>query len=51
VGDRDKTDGALANAEVKIQQRLWFQRCHPAPLEPCGIVADMNKRRGASRCI
>ena len=46
VGDRDKTDGALANAEVKIQQRLWFQRCHPAPLEPCGIVADMNKATG-----
>ena len=23
----------------RIKQRLWFQRCHPAPLEPCGCVA------------
>ena len=23
----------------RIKQRIWFQRCHPAPLEPCGCVA------------
>ncbi len=46
VGDRSKTDAALAKSEVTIKERLWFQRCHPAPLEPCGIIADMNKATG-----
>ncbi len=46
VGDRDKANGAIAKSDVKIKERLWFQRCHPAPLEPCGIVADMNKATG-----
>ncbi|MGD9903666.1 MAG: aerobic carbon-monoxide dehydrogenase large subunit [Vicinamibacterales bacterium] len=39
VGDKDGTDKALAAAPKKITQRMWFQRCHPAPLEPCGCVA------------
>jgi carbon-monoxide dehydrogenase large subunit len=39
VGDKDKTARALASSPRKIQQRIWFQRCHPAPLEPCGCVA------------
>ena len=21
---------------------MWFQRCHPAPLEPCGCVAHFD---------
>jgi carbon-monoxide dehydrogenase large subunit len=46
VGDRDATDAALAAAPVTIKERLEFQRCHPAPLEPCGIVADMNPGTG-----
>jgi aerobic carbon-monoxide dehydrogenase large subunit len=39
VGDRDKTTQALAASPRRIKQRVWFQRCHPAPLEPCGCVA------------
>jgi carbon-monoxide dehydrogenase large subunit len=39
VGDKDKTARALASSPRKINQRIWFQRCHPAPLEPCGCVA------------
>jgi carbon-monoxide dehydrogenase large subunit len=39
VGDRDATARALAASETRIAQRIWFQRCHPAPLEPCGCVA------------
>jgi len=46
VGDRAKTDSALAGSEVAIKERLWFQRCHPAPLEPCGSIADMNPATG-----
>ncbi len=39
VGDRDGAARALASSPKRISQRMWFQRCHPAPLEPCGCVA------------
>jgi len=46
VGDRAATDAALAASPVTIDERVYFQRCHPAPLEPCGSVADMNAATG-----
>jgi carbon-monoxide dehydrogenase large subunit len=46
VGQREKTEAALAASEVSIAQRVYFQRCHPAPLEPCGIIADMDGATG-----
>jgi aerobic carbon-monoxide dehydrogenase large subunit len=46
VGDREKTAAALGNSAVRIQERILSPRCHPAPLEPCGMVADMNKATG-----
>jgi carbon-monoxide dehydrogenase large subunit len=46
VGKRDETDAALAAADVHINERIVFQRCHPAPLEPCGVIADMNPGTG-----
>jgi carbon-monoxide dehydrogenase large subunit len=46
VGKRAETDAALAAAEVHINERIVFQRCHPAPLEPCGIIADMDPATG-----
>jgi carbon-monoxide dehydrogenase large subunit len=46
VGDREKTDAALKASEVSISQKIYFQRCHPAPLEPCGMIADMNPGTG-----
>jgi carbon-monoxide dehydrogenase large subunit len=46
VGKRAETDAALAGSDVSIKERLWFQRCHPAPLEPCGAIADMNPATG-----
>jgi carbon-monoxide dehydrogenase large subunit len=39
VGDRDGTARALEGSARRIKERVWFQRCHPAPLEPCGCVA------------
>jgi carbon-monoxide dehydrogenase large subunit len=42
VGDRDAADRALAGAAHHVSQRIWFQRCHPAPLEPCGCVAEFD---------
>ena len=39
VGDKEGTARAMASSPKRIKQRIWFQRCHPAPLEPCGCVA------------
>jgi len=42
VGDRDRTAQALDASARRVKQRIWFQRCHPAPLEPCGCVAEFD---------
>jgi len=42
VGDRDATVKALEGSAKRVSQRIWFQRCHPAPLEPCGCVAHFD---------
>jgi aerobic carbon-monoxide dehydrogenase large subunit len=42
VGDRKATDSVLQSAPVKAKLDAFFQRCHPAPLETCGCVADYN---------
>src|SRR6202022_850345 len=39
-GDRQGTDETLRNAPVRAKLDAVFQRCHPAPLETCGCVAD-----------
>jgi carbon-monoxide dehydrogenase large subunit len=46
VGKRAETDAALAASDVHVKERIVFQRCHPAPLEPCGAIADMNPATG-----
>jgi len=46
VGDREETEKAIQAAPVKARVDAFFQRCHPAPLETCGCVADMNKATG-----
>jgi carbon-monoxide dehydrogenase large subunit len=42
VGDRAGAERALERSAKRIRQRIWFQRCHPAPLEPCGCVAQFD---------
>jgi aerobic carbon-monoxide dehydrogenase large subunit len=46
VGDKSATDKAFQNAAVKANVHAVFQRCHPAPLETCGCVADFNSATG-----
>lgn len=46
VGNRDATNKAIADAPVKAKVNAFFQRCHPAPLETCGCVADFNRATG-----
>jgi aerobic carbon-monoxide dehydrogenase large subunit len=46
VGDRQATDKVFQNAAVTANVHAFFQRCHPAPLETCGCVADFNSATG-----
>jgi aerobic carbon-monoxide dehydrogenase large subunit len=46
VGDQKATDSVLQSAPVKARVDAFFQRCHPAPLETCGCVADYNSATG-----
>ena len=41
-GDADATDAVFAEAEHVSTCELLYPRVHPAPLETCGIVADMD---------
>jgi carbon-monoxide dehydrogenase large subunit len=45
-GDKAKTDAVFASAEVVVSQDILYPRVHPAPLETCGAVADMDKVTG-----
>ncbi|HEY6970441.1 MAG TPA: aerobic carbon-monoxide dehydrogenase large subunit [Candidatus Angelobacter sp.] len=46
VGDKQGTEKAFQNAPVTASVHAFFQRCHPAPLETCGCVADFNRATG-----
>jgi carbon-monoxide dehydrogenase large subunit len=43
VGDKGATEKVFQSAAVKTSVHAISQRCHPAPLETCGCVADFNK--------
>jgi carbon-monoxide dehydrogenase large subunit len=43
VGDKTATDKAFQSAPVRASVHAISQRCHPAPLETCGCVADFNR--------
>jgi carbon-monoxide dehydrogenase large subunit len=45
-GDKAKTDAVFADAEVVVTEDVLYPRVHPAPLETCGAVADMDKVTG-----
>src|SRR5262249_27126331 len=45
-GDKARTDEVFANAEVVVEQDMLYPRVHPAPLETCGAVADMDAITG-----
>jgi aerobic carbon-monoxide dehydrogenase large subunit len=46
AGDKAATDAAFATADVVVAQDILYPRTHPAPLETCGAVADMDKATG-----
>ncbi len=46
AGDQAATDRAFAEADRVISLSTFYPRCHPAPLECCGCVADVNPATG-----
>src|SRR5229473_5532391 len=46
AGDKDATDRAFAEADKVVSLDTFYPRCHPAPLECCGCVADVNPGTG-----
>jgi aerobic carbon-monoxide dehydrogenase large subunit len=46
AGDKEATDRAFAQADRVVQLSTFYPRCHPAPLECCGCVADVNPATG-----
>ena len=41
-GDKAGTQAAFAKAHKVVRLHTFYPRCHPAPLETCGCVADVN---------
>jgi carbon-monoxide dehydrogenase large subunit len=46
AGDKAATDAVFDRAEVVVSQDMIYPRCHPAPLETCGSVADYDPVEG-----
>jgi carbon-monoxide dehydrogenase large subunit len=46
AGDADATERAFAEADRVVSLDTFYPRCHPAPLECCGCVADVNPATG-----
>src|SRR5260370_3086385 len=46
AGDKATTQAAFATADKVVRLHTFYPRCHPAPLETCGCVADVNGATG-----
>src|SRR3954447_21428789 len=46
AGDKAAADAVFGAAEVVVERDMIYPRCHPAPLETCGAVADMDPVMG-----
>jgi len=42
AGDKEATEELFRTAPVVVKQDVRFPRVHPAPLEPCGCIADYD---------
>jgi len=46
TGDAAATETAFAKADVVVTQEIVYPRVHPAPMETCGAVADLDPVTG-----
>jgi carbon-monoxide dehydrogenase large subunit len=45
-GNKEATEALFKRADVVVKQHMLYPRVHPAPLETCGCVADMDPVTG-----
>ncbi len=43
---RTRPTSAFAEADTIVARDIIYPRCHPAPLETCGMIADFNPETG-----
>jgi carbon-monoxide dehydrogenase large subunit len=46
AGDADATEAVFSDAEVVVSEDIVYPRVHPAPMETCGCVADVDRVSG-----
>ena len=46
AGDKAATDAVFDQADVVLSQEMLYPRSHPAPLETCGAIADLDEVTG-----
>ena len=46
AGEQASTQAAFAKADKVVRLHTFYPRCHPAPLETCGCIADVNGATG-----
>src|SRR5438477_378140 len=46
AGNQATTQAAFATAHKVVRLTSFYPRCHPAPLETCGCLADVNSATG-----
>jgi carbon-monoxide dehydrogenase large subunit len=46
AGDEQATERVFAEADVVVTRDIMYPRCHPAPMETCGMIADFNPKTG-----
>ncbi|MGH2734374.1 MAG: xanthine dehydrogenase family protein molybdopterin-binding subunit, partial [Actinomycetota bacterium] len=46
AGDKAASEAAFAQADLVVSLDTFYPRCHPSPMETCGIVADVNSVTG-----
>jgi carbon-monoxide dehydrogenase large subunit len=46
AGNKEETEAVFADADVVVTEDIVYPRVHPAPMETCGCVADVQKVSG-----
>jgi carbon-monoxide dehydrogenase large subunit len=46
AGDEEATERVFAQADVVVTRDIMYPRCHPSPLETCGMIADFDPQTG-----
>jgi carbon-monoxide dehydrogenase large subunit len=46
AGDEEATERVFAEADTVVTRDIMYPRCHPAPMETCGMIADFNPKTG-----